>query len=102
MTFFAFSRASMALRPSAWGWVKEMSVRLVEAADTCCRASAALGPPGLGGVEGVCGRAVEAADRFCTAMSRLISGLAMARKIDAGSAGLSGTPAKVALASEVS
>ncbi len=69
----ARSRASMALRPSALGSVKEMSVRPVEAADT-----------------------------FCTTMSMLTSASAIVRKIAAASPGLSGTPTTVTLASEVS
>ncbi len=63
----------MALRPSALGRVKEMSVRPVEAADT-----------------------------FCTIMSMLISASEIVRKIAAASPGLSGTPTTVILASEVS
>lgn len=73
MLLLVRSRASMALRPSALGRVKEMSVRPVVAAET-----------------------------FCTTMSMLTSAFAMARKIAAASPGLSGTPTTVTLASETS
>ena len=64
------SSAAIAVGPSVFGSVKEMSVRPVAAADT-----------------------------FCTIMSMLISASATARKIAAASPGLSGTPTTVILAS---
>ena len=42
---------------------------------------------------------MAAAETFCTIMSMLISAAASARKIDAASPGLSGTPTTVILAS---
>ena len=45
---------------------------------------------------------VSTFEMFCSTMSMLISASAMARKIEAASPGLSGTPTTVTLASEVS